>query len=94
MSSNLRTELGLAEWIWLGILGSTILVTALPAQAPLKPGAEPCDQALRQASRAVLQSKRSLIAQAEQAQDGTALFEKTIVQATDVALRCTDDGDA
>ena len=65
----------------------------LPAQAPLKPGAEPCDQALRHASRAVLQSKRSLIAQPEPTQDGMNLFEKTIVQATDVVLHCEPSAD-
>ena len=93
MSSNLRTELGVAPWICLGILGSAILVTALRAQSPSTPGAEPCDQALRHASRAVLRSKRSLIAQAEQTQDGMTLFEKTIIQPTDVVLRCEQSGD-
>jgi hypothetical protein len=93
MLSNLRTEDRVAHSIWLGILGSTILVTALPAQAPLKPGAESCDQALHHASRAVLQVKRNLIAQAEPAQDGMVLFERTIVQATDVVLHCEPPAD-
>lgn len=76
------------QWVWSALLSSAAFATSLPAQAILKPGSEPCDKAERHASSAVLQSKQSLLAQAEPSVMGMGLFEATIVNATDVYLRC------
>lgn len=78
----------MVRWVWSAIVGSAVFAATLPAQAILKPGSEPCDKAARHAPSVVLQSKHSLLAQAEPSEEGMAVFEATIVNATDAYLHC------
>jgi hypothetical protein len=78
----------MVQWVWSALIGSAVFAATVPAQAVLKPGSQPCDKAERQASSVVLQSKHSLLEQAEPSERGMTLFEATIVNATDVYLHC------
>jgi len=78
----------MVQWVWSALVGSAVFAATLPAHAVLKPGSEPCDRAERHASSVVLQSRHRLLEQAEPSERGMTLFEATIVNATDVYLRC------
>jgi hypothetical protein len=79
------------------LFASAIGCAGLQAQARLQPGAEPCDQAFRQASAAVLESQQNLLRQKAKDMDSSVApalqaliggFKDSLVGATDAILHC------
>jgi hypothetical protein len=85
------------RWLFPVLFASAIGCVGLQAQATFQPGAEPCDQAFRHSSAAVLESQQNLLRQKVKDMDADgapalqvliAGFKDSLAGATDVILLC------
>lgn len=88
---------GMCRWAWVALLVFGMGCVGLTAQAGLKTGAEPCDQAVRRSAAAVLQAQKDLVGQPVKDMDTEvppalrvkiAGFKDTLVAGVDAVMDC------